>query len=110
LEILPAQKVPDRSRYLEREVRPLAGVIKCTFRSDLCEWNRLGAAAAEILFTQRLVAAVFECELLQRMRRSRRIEQIARKHRVGLDPLQQDAVPLEDDGVKLQIGTDLGDP
>ena len=65
--------------------------------------------AAEIFLAQRLVAGVLQCEFLERMRRSRRIEEIARQHRVGLDALQASAVTFEDDGVEFQIVTDFSD-
>ena len=47
-------------------------------------------------------------QILERMRRPRRIEEVAREHRVGLDAPELHAVTFEDDRVKLQIMTDLG--
>ena len=48
-------------------------------------------------------------QLLERVCRTRRVEQVAGEHRVGLDAAQHDAVTLEHDGVELQIVADLCD-
>ena len=50
---------------------------------------------------------MLERQILERMRRAGRVEQVAREHRVGLEPAERDAVACEDDRVELQIVTDL---
>ena len=49
------------------EVRPFAGVIEHRRNRDVAKRHRLDAAAAHILFSQRLVAAVLERKLLERV-------------------------------------------
>ena len=52
---------------------------------------------------------MLEREILEPVLRTGRVEQIARDHRVRVEPAELDAVTREQDGVELQVVTDLGD-
>ncbi len=78
-------------------------------RRQARERRRLGAAAADVLLGQRLVAEVLERRLFERMPGARRVEQVAGEHRVERDAAQRDAVPRQHHDVELEVVTDLAD-
>jgi hypothetical protein len=92
-----------RGRDLPDEIRALAGIVERGFDRHIGERQGLHTAAAHVLFGQRLVAGVLEREILNQVPRPRRVEQVARQHRVHVEPAQRDAVSREDDRVELQI-------
>ena len=96
-------------RQLPRQVRALAGEVQRRLRRQLRNRHRLGAAAADVLLGQRLVAEMLERGSFERVARPRRVEQVAGEHRVERQPAQRDAVGLQHDGVELQIVADLAD-
>jgi hypothetical protein len=107
LELVLRQQPPQRGRELEREIRPLARVVERAVGGHGGKRDSLHAAAADVFLAQRLVAAVLDREILEWVRRSVRVEQVARDHHVRVETAKLDAVAFEDDGVELQVVADL---
>ena len=110
LQFLLLQQLSQRAGHLQRQVGALAGVIENPCQRGLRKRNGLGAAAANVLLTQRLVPGMLEREILELVCRPGRIEQVARQHGVGFQPAQRHAVLREDDRIEFQIVPDLRDP
>ena len=102
------QLVRQRRRQLQREVGAFAGVVERAVDGDVGERHRLGAAAADVLFAERLVAEVLDGQILERMR-DVGVEEIAGDHHVGVEAAQRDAVAREHDGVELEVVSDFPD-
>ena len=94
------RKLPGQVGSLSREIEYARG-------RDTRERHRFGAAAADVLGGERLVAEVFEGRVLERMVGAGGVQHVTRHHRVERQSAESDTVSLQHDGVELQIVTDL---
>ena len=74
---------------------------------ELAERRGLHALAADVFFAERFVAEVLERRVLQTVRRSRRIEQIAGEHRVKGETLERHPLTCEHQRVGFEVVPDL---
>ena len=91
------------------QIGALACVHERRLRWHVGQANRLRAASAQVFLGERFVAQMLERRRLERVPGPRRVEQVAREHRVEADAFESDPVSREYDGVEFDVVSELFD-
>ena len=107
LQVVLLQQLFERRRELQREIGALAGVVERAADGNIGERDGLGAAPADVFLAERLVAAMFDRQILERVRGAVSVEQVAGEHHVGVETAQRNAVLREHDRIELEVMPDF---
>ncbi len=106
-ELLGLEALGQGRRQLQRKVRALAREVLQRVCRHVRQRRRFGALARHVLFGERLVAQMFQRGVFERVRGARRVDQVARDHRVEAQPRERHAMTRQHDGRGLQVVSDL---